>query len=580
MPQAQVLSDEQALAVRESPEVWFTAFAKLEDRAKTLRYADAPGDVQQQIFRAYQWCQMQGVPCKVVICKSRKEGASTAATALAYHHLSNYRAEAVIIGTDNSTSDNLTAMLRRFAENDQFHWGTKFSWKPSVNTGEWTHGSVVRRDTAIDPKAGRAGTIQVLVATETAHWPTNGVRSADEVMLSILNSMSDIPNSLCAVDSTANGSSGWFYETYGEAVTLADRQRGIIGNGWIKIFTAWHTSPLRAESVTEAQRGEIEATLTQRETRGQTLYGWTTEQIAWRRATIASKCGKDESKFDQEYPESELVAFQASGRPRFDLDGMTRLELAASLDKMQRVGRLDEIGNAKAMVFSYDATPEGWLWLREKPVPGGRYVAALDPMTGEQAGGKDPDTHAFHVLRTGYTDGRMVFPDEVVAVIHVEGGCRWDADQIADKAARVCRWYGNCMIIPEVNVALDVLDKLKEAGCDIYRREEPADHIRPGAKQKIIGWKTTGPTRPLIVSAVAEAVRDGTLACLYRPVIEQMRTFVVKDRRAEAMSGKHDDHVLCLGIALHNRECATTYQEAVRGWGQPASLRENEGALS
>jgi hypothetical protein len=552
------LSDEEKLGVREHPGVWFDAFAWLEDRAKSLRRADPANAIQCELFRIYVWCQRDARPCNIIGLKSRKEGLSTGATALAYHHLANHTAEGVVIGTDHETSDTLMRMVTRYAENDAFPWGTTFRTKPAENRGVWTHGSVLKRDTAVDPKAGRSSTVQVLVATEVAHWPAAGVRSADETMLSILNSMPDIANLLRIVDSTAAGAAGWFYSTYQGAVTFDQMQAGNVGNGWIKVFEPWHASPLRSMPVTPEERETIRGSLNKRERAGIIAFGWTEEQIKWRRETLATKCGGDQARFDQEYPESEDVAFQTTGGLRFDHEGVARLLKLAQQDQWKaKRGTVQE--NERSFRFQEDEQ-NGYVWMIEPPTVGRSYCVFGDFCEGEQATGKDLDAHAVGVLRDAYRDRDGVeHPYEVVATIDQPGGCRWDTDVLAERMRLLAGLFGHCIVVPEANNCGGVvIEKLRQKGVTICRRKHP-DHMNPNKTVSAYGFKTTTLTKPRWIEAMAEAVREEPeqapkFVCRYLPAVQEIATFVrLANGGCAAMPGKHDDWVAAMAIALYVR---------------------------
>lgn len=564
------LTDREVVAVREHPGVWFDAFAWLQDREKTLRKADPSNSIQRELFRIYAWCQDNKVPCNIIGLKSRKEGLSTGATALAYHHLSEHTANAVVIGTDNETSDTLTGMVQRYAENDSFPWGSDMTWKPSENRGTWTHGSELKRDTAIDPKAGRSSTIQVLVATEVAHWPASGIRSADETMLSILNSMPDIANLVRVVDSTANGATGWFYETYTDAVTFEERKAGKLGNGWIKVFEPWHASPLRRTIITDEKRAEVDSSLTQRERAGIERYGWNQEQIQWRRETIATKCGREEGKFDQEYPESEEVAFLTSGSPKLNVAMVGRMmglaekawkATQAGENNAPKLGYLTETG--RGIVFM-ESVENAWLWLAEPPARGCHYLEFVDPMTGEQSkGAKVRDRHAPGIMRAPYVDeDAVIHRTAVVACLYAEdGNCRWEMDVLAARMRLLQRWYGDCLIVPEVNKAMDLIPLLREKGAtNIYLRPVRPDANNPGEYQSTVGFLTTESTRNLWVNALVEGVREQDFECLYLPAIKDFAALITTPAgRAQAAPKRHDDWCSGIGIGLLTLPGATLF---------------------
>lgn len=556
-------SDEELLAVRTDVKLHFEVYGFLESREKILRRADAANNIQTQLFDAYNWCQANNQQCSIIGLKPRKDGMSTAAIEVLYHHCQNHKAAGVIIGTDGATGDTLMRMLVRYAENDRFPWKNTFNYTKSTNHADFSHGSEIDRDTATDPKAGRAATTGALVATEVAHWPSSGVRAADETMLSMLNSMPDISNRLRIVDSTANGASGWFFETYTGAVTLAERKTGKRGNGWIKIFEPWHTSPLRAIPVTTEDRAAIDASLTEREKAGIIEYAWTHEQIAWRRQKISEDCGSSELKFDQEFPANEMVAFQTSGSPRFDLVGCARLvKMAQNNFARGKIGSIEgEKGN-----FRFREDAQGYVWMIEAPIPGCEYCCIGDYMGGEQTEGAiKRDKHAVGILRRGYFEGTLWHPTELVAAIHVEGantadgGCMWDHDVISERQFKLASIYGKCIHVPEANNDGKVIIAfLKALGAFIWQRED-LDHVNLGKKMKKPGFLTGPATKAFWIAAMAQAIRMAGLEgreefiCHYLPWCVQFGTFVRKPngKSCEAQRGCFDDGVAAIGIGLY-----------------------------
>ena len=238
--------------------------------------------------------------------------------------------------------------------------------------------------------------------------------------------------------------------------------------------------------------------------------------------------------------------FLSSGRPVFNADGMLRLEKLSQTAKPKN-GCLDAALAGK--LFRVDEQ-DGWMTVWEDPIWGCSYIAALDTARGEQAAGaKDPDCHSFVVLRMPYTDANGVL-QRTRLVARLRHPCRWDATIAAQKAALIAEWYGGCMIVPEVNQGLDVLEALKQAGATIYRRQK-FDRVNPGQMLEILGWETTPETRPMIVSALCDAVREQTIDIECSNAVKEFRTFVRDSRgKACAKSGSHDDDVMAIGIAL------------------------------
>ena len=321
-------------SIASSPGLWFATCAKILTKDQRLVTPD-PNGYQLRILEVYEWCMANGIPCRILALKPRQKGSSTISAAVVYHHCRRFRSRAVQIADRYKTSDNLFAMTCRYGENDDFPWPHKFEATATSAILTWNERlwSRIDRDTAENPRAGRSGTLQVLHVSEAAHFANDGEKCAEKTMLSLLNSLADVPESVAIIETTANGAAGWFYERWLGAATLDETLVGNRGNGWIKVFAPWFAfddSRISSPEFLNSVLGSVPPDLSEREQRGKTLFCWDAEQIAWRCWTLAQKCAGREDFFDQEYPEDERVAFLTSGRPRFSMAGMTRLRAMAN----------------------------------------------------------------------------------------------------------------------------------------------------------------------------------------------------------------------------------------------------------
>jgi hypothetical protein len=255
--------------------------------------------------------------------------------------------------------------------------------------------------------------------------------------------------------------------------------------------------------------------------------------------------------------------FLQSGRPRFDDDGVTRLEIMAEREhEMAETGILS--GSENSIIFT-PQKDDAWLWLKEKPIPGCAYLVAIDPCQGTQShGAKNPDAHAAVVLRQPYLDEKGVLrPVAVVAAIDVKpSGCRWDDSLIAERTAMLANYFGGVMVVPETGNGLGVLVKLRDFGANVYQRMKP-DSFVPGKMLPTAGWETNSSTRDLWVGALADAIRSGDFDCAYKPAVSEFRTFIIDDRgKAQAAPSKHDDWCAAIGIGLYCLKFAGVYRPA------------------
>lgn len=594
--------DALRLACRVHPQLWWEGFGAIRDKAGKLLSAKrgvAPraNEMQRKVVAIYRYCRKARLPCRIIVYKPRQKGASTISTALLTHHLRNFVARACIIGDEYEKSvKNLVAMVHGYVAEDDFPWGNTFH-PPS---GKFSHGSELVTETANDPRAGASGTLQALLATEVAHWKTRGVASADKVLLAIENCMAWLPDTLEIIESTANGIGGAFYDKWQGAVEFEDYQQGRRGNGFVKVFAPWFAFADSTVVLNPQEEAAVLATLDEEEVRVKTLYGLNAGQLAWRRRTLANECGGDPFKFAQEYPSDPVSGFVSSGRQRFNAGGMAYWSKLAQTHRatpgILSAPRLGWQTTGGRPVFVATSENEAWLQRWEEPRPGNRYLVAVDPATGaeQQTGAKrEPDCHAALVLRAGGRDLRTGAWHRARLVARVAPPCRVDIDLLADFVAGLSRYYGSCLVVPEMNGhGLALVELLKQqSDIPLYRR--PVYSLRESKQTEVLGWQTsdgagrTG-TRSLIIEGLAAAIRDwdkeGTgldVSCPH--VAEEATTFVVKESgKAEAMDGYHDDDIMALAFGLHCLGEATPYPEAVADRRMPADLaamlaRESEG---
>lgn len=545
-------TEQWAALVTSQPLVHFSAATTIEDKEHHWISPD-PNALQFDIDEAYTWCMDNNQPCRLIVLKPRQVGCSTKCAHTCYHHMRRFPSDMVVIGDKAERTKKVYGIFNDIAGHDG--WATKWKSDYQFDTikGKFTFTDggegVVEHDTALDAKAGISGTRQVVWLTEAARYrKTNNLDK--KVVTAVLNSLADVPKSLAIAESTAEGASGWYYEQWQGAVTLEERKRGAIGNGWIKIFAAWFEFAEHSLPKTSANSGYFKEELDDRERRGILLYKWTAEQIAWRRMAIASKCAGDARMFDQDYPEDAQSCFLASGRPRFDMDRLVKMEAKAKIKHGQaQLGAVERSETGVSFVPKKDG--DTWLWMIEPPTFGHKYLAFLDPCTGAQNEGSPfPDAHAAGIWRAGYMDGKEWVKPRLVACIDVPNGCRWEDNLLAQRLKDLADLYGGCMIVPETGNGLGALNALQHVGATIYQREK-MDAMYPGQRLRIAGWETSGGTRPIVVNALATAIAEDAIEVEYLPAISEFKTFVINDRGiARSKQGCHDDQVMGLAIGL------------------------------
>lgn len=530
--------------------------------------------LQREMARVYQWCIQNEQKCRMIVLKPRKVGCSTFSAELCYHHMRRFPSNMLLLGDVSKRVESVFQMFSAIHERDDFGWDS--TYENNTLRGKFHHKDgrvgLVQHDTALDPKVGIGETRTVVWMTEAARYSKTGVKTDKQVISALLNSIPDIPLQLVIAESTAEGAVGWFYETWQNACSLNEVMAGPPArwNGWICVFESWFAFP--EHRLERNPRSEIwfQREMDERERRGVALYGWTIEQMAWRRRKISEDTAGDEKKFDEDYPEDPESAFLTSGRPRFNMDGVTRL-LKIAQERHDKAEKGYLVRHDDKIQFVAAGGGDAMIWVDERPKIGLEYIAFLDPCTGIQSSGaKDPDAHAPGILRKGYHDKHKVWHDpKLVACIDVPGSCRWEDDQLAEVMVMMLDWYGACPIEIETGNGLGAIGEFQKRGAQICKRRK-FNTMNPGQTIEVPGWETNSDTRPNLINALGEAIREHRFECNYLPAVQQMRTFVINDRKAEAARGAHDDWVMGIGIGLYNLDLAQMmrpaahYQDAMK----------------
>jgi hypothetical protein len=227
----------------------------------------------------------------------------------------------------------------------------------------------------------------------------------------------------------------------------------------------------------------------------------TTGQVSWAIQTLRTKCQGNPDGFRQEYPSDPDTCFLLSGRRFF------------------------------AQIFQADLSsiPGPDLLVIEAPKLFRRYAVGIDCASGSPTG----DFSAMVILDVSGPKPILV--------------CRYAArlspNQFAKEAAEVLRNYSPRLVMVESNAdGISVAENLNRHGINVLR----GDNGRPF-------WSTTAQSRPRLLSDLHEALHRGTLEGVEGDprLCAELNSFAYNDKgKPEAQSGKHDDLVIALGLAV------------------------------
>jgi len=311
-------ADELMVLALQSPAVHFAAFVTIRDK-DNREIRPEPNVLQLRMSKAYETLRQMGVKVRIICVKPRRAGCSSFAAHIVYHHSQRFRSEGITISDIKAHSQELMEKVSGYSKVDRFPWGHRITGDTAYSLA-WDNGSKWTVDTAENPNAGVGGTRHLGHFSEVAKWPQTTVKNSEKTMAAVLPSLSG-KNTVCIAESTPEGAQGWFYDTYCNAVTLDQfiemHAKGICPEEqWVKVFAAWweFTDNRRMEPVSQVEIDHFKETLTDDEREGIEIYGWSWEQIGWRRDTIRNVCNGDSRVFKFYYPSDDVSCLSSDNR--------------------------------------------------------------------------------------------------------------------------------------------------------------------------------------------------------------------------------------------------------------------------
>ena len=135
--------------------------------------------------------------------------------------------------------------------------------------------------------------------------------------------------------------------------------------------------------------------------------------------------------------------------------------------------------------------------------------------------------------------------------------------ETTQKLNQIGREFGNAMLVVENNnVGYSVLDKLIEADYpNLYHSIKSTHEYIEQYQAEVVnsavpGFTTSSKTRPLIVAKLEEFIRNKLITIYSSRTINEMKTFIWRNGKPQAMKGYHDDLIMALAIACWVRDTA------------------------
>jgi hypothetical protein len=361
-----------------------------------------------------------------------------------------------------------------------------------------------RVGTARSTQTGRGQTNRFVHGSEVAFYPQGA-----DIVAGLLQTVG-AEGSEVILESTANGSGGWFYDQCMKSL------RG--ETEWIVCFVPWFWMP-------EYQRKPdpyFEATPEEYKLAQQ--YKLTDAQLCFRRAKLDELGSSD--LFKQEYPSTPLESFLTSGRCFVEDAALKDAELECYTEDFRGDLRSGELAPHSHGPYKEWSAP-----LRDES-----YVIGVDVAEGLAYG----DYSCAQVLDSM---GRQV----ACWHGHIDP-FQW-GDVIASLGQRFNTAY---VIVERNNHGLTTLRRLQETGYPSLFVESSVDNAYGDRLTKRGGFLTTSKTKPLIIDNLAALLRQGESGIADQELVNELRTYVIDEKGSyNSQQGCYDDRVIAFAIALH-----------------------------
>lgn len=313
----------------------------------------------------------------------------------------------------------------------------------------------------------------------------------------------------------------------------------------------WRTKEYRVDFYTEEARNDFLRTI-------DTHNDWIYERLRWLRDEkhleaeqlfwYYNKYDKyiDKDLLKQEYPCTPKEAFLLSGKNVFDT--------AAILTRLEHTPKPIKVGYFR---YDYDGLRISNIqWVNDRSGYIKLYAMPNTPEVtkyciGGDTAGEGSDSFVGMVLnaKTG----------EQAAVLKHQ----FDADQYTRQMYCLGKYYKDALIGIEANFDSYPIMELQRLGY-IWQYAREAQDTYTGKTEKRYGFKTTLLTRPTIISALVEIVREHTDLINDSETLEELLTITRSEKgRIEAPEGGHDDMMMALAIAHHIRSQVVFAEEPV-----------------
>ena len=525
-----------------------------EERPFKLRLA------QRLLLSRLEKMRLAGIPIRVILLKARQWGGSTLVQIymawIQIMHKENWHM--AVVAQVEDQAKGIRGMYSRLAKKYPKDLG-RITIKPyegsSKNKIGIEHGGILSIGSAEQPDTIRSQDLAMLHLSEVGLWGTTKNKSGDDLAQSLRGALTDVPYSVCVMESTAKGVGNFFHREWQKA------EKG--ESNYIPEFIAWFQIDMYRHSVDTiiADYGSIDEFVASWSDYEKQLWNWgaTIQGIAWYRWKLRDM-GGDTWRMQSEYPSNAGEAFQSTGDRIFAPAYVHNLRETI----MQPVAVGNLIGDAhkgpdSLNNITFVPQKDGKLWIWRFPHEVG--LSEADKKAGIVGYRNQTCSFADVGGRTETADkstvtvmDRYCMIDGGVPEVVAEYRGNLDQDLFAWDAVRLSKWYHNALFAIEVNSlrsnqsedgehSMTVLDEIKYHYNNLFKRISPEKINQQSVMYP--GFHTNSGTKEMIINTLNACARDRAYIERSERLCSEMDTYERKpDGRMGAVDGAKDDLVI------------------------------------
>ena len=559
-PNIKLRNDIWALWIRERIrhdfEFWAAMFVKIKDKMGQEEIPFILNRPQRRYIELLEKQRTARQPIRIIMLKARQWGGSTITQVyMAWIQLVHRRNwNSIICAHLKDAAANIKGMYTKLLQNYPA-WLLNSNEQPHFQPFERTantsfiaqRGCKITICSAESPEAIRGNDVAMAHLSEAAFWNNTPMHTPEQLIRSIYGSVALLPHSIVVIESTANGTGGYFHREYLRACREESDKKSI--------FVPWYEIDMYSLEIDDydhfiGSMNKYEWWLWEK--------GATLEAIAWYRTKRREYIAHTDMM--AEYPSDEIEAFTYSGEKVFDPHAIQRLRencrqpiatgdiMGAQLTGRMALQRVDFVPEQQGCLQVWDMP-------RREPAVRNRYIVAVD------VGG-----------RSHKADYSVIAVFDRLGLLHnntVELVAQWrghiDHDLLAWKAAQIATFYHNALLVIESNTLETnceetqshyILNTLAQEYRNLYARQPASDEINEGAPTRW-GFHMNRSTKSILINTMINALRNGTYI---EHALEACHEFDVFERKPNgsygAQEGEHDDILItrCIGLYIALQE--------------------------